>query len=42
MRQSYARTFGDDEGQITDLIAARDIARLEAVLETLKRVAIGT
>jgi hypothetical protein len=39
-RQSYKRSFGEDEGKIPDSIAARDIARLEAVLGTLKRAAI--
>jgi hypothetical protein len=37
MRQSYTNTWGDRQGQIDDLIAARDIARLEAALETLKK-----
>lgn len=40
MRQSYTNTFGERQGQIDDPIAARDIARLEAALETLKRVAM--
>jgi len=36
MRQSYTHTLGEEEGKVTDPIAARDIARLEAALETLK------
>ena len=42
MKQSYTHTFGQDEGKITDIIAARDIARLEAALETLKTVAMSS
>jgi hypothetical protein len=41
MRQSYTNTFGEHEGQITDPIAARDLARLEAAVETLRRLAMG-
>jgi hypothetical protein len=40
MRQSYTNSFGERQGQIDDPIAVRDIARLEAALETLRRVAI--
>jgi hypothetical protein len=41
MRQSYTHSFGEDKGKITDPIAARDITRLEAALETLQKVAMG-
>jgi hypothetical protein len=41
MRQSYTNTLGDRLGEIDDPIAVRDIARLEAALETLKTVAMG-
>jgi hypothetical protein len=39
-RQSYTNTLGDRLGQIDDPIAARDIARLEAALESLRGVAM--
>jgi hypothetical protein len=42
MRQSYTHTFGEHQGKVLDPIAARDVARLEAALETLKRVAMGS
>jgi hypothetical protein len=42
MRQSYTNSLGERQGQIDDPIAERDIARLEAALETLKRVAVGS
>jgi hypothetical protein len=41
MTQSHTKTLGEHKGKIDDPIAARDIARLEAALETLKGMAIG-
>jgi len=42
MRQSYTNTLGERQGEIDDPTAARDFTRLEAALETLKRVAMGS
>jgi len=40
MRQTYTNSFGERQGEIDDPIAERDIARLEAALDTLRRVSL--
>jgi len=39
--ESITNSFGEHENTITDPIAAKDLARLEAALETLRRMAMG-
>jgi hypothetical protein len=41
MTQGYTHTVGEDKGKITDPITAKEIARLEAALDTLHNVAMG-